>query len=142
MNVVTRTASSIARTGRVYIAVVLAAPIMLFVGVEGWRTIDWAFGLGSLGTTGGRETISAIAYIIAALSFVGEDAIVHKRVAAAYVAMAGLHVLAGTASLYGLVTVIEGLIPSLSGFDPMNAAFVSMSVLLVSYVLFHRRVNR
>jgi hypothetical protein len=89
-----------------------------------------------------NDLFLGIVYGTVAIFYVANASLAHRRLATIYVLLCGLHVLAGTVSLCGLLAATEGLIPSLPRFDLFDATFLSMSILLGAYMLFHRRANR
>ena len=146
MHVMTGIGASLLRPGRVYIAVAVVAPILVLIGVEGFRAAGAIMASDAVHRSeyagADPDRFLLLIYVATAVVYIGLAVRDHRHLTALYALLSGLYVLGGTASLYGLLVAAEGLIPSLQRFDPMYAAFVVMSVLLVSYVLFHRRAQR
>ena len=139
---------SLLQAARLHLPVVLAAPVLVFLGVEGWRAIVWLFDSvaanAPMNGAPGHDPLIAVVYAVSAACYITmavASRVGDRVVASLYALLSVLHVLGGTVSIYGLLAAMEGLIPSLSHYDLLSTTGVSMSILLGAYLLFHRRVD-
>jgi hypothetical protein len=137
---------SLWEAARLYVAAAVAGAILIFVGVEAWRLLEWVSSpvatTSSLGNGSLHDLIIAGIYVVLVGIYVADRSLGHGTLATIYMVLGGLHVLGGTVSLYGLLATVKALIPSLPHYDPIQLTAVAMSILLGVYVLFHRRLNR
>jgi hypothetical protein len=134
---------SLFRAARVYLLVALAAPVVVFAGVEAWRVLAWLVSVYSAFIPAyiATDHVAALYMAVACVYIVKESFVARERSVEVYVLL-GLQLIGATAALYGLLAATRGLIPALQGFDLFDATFLSMSALLATYMVFHPRLNR
>jgi hypothetical protein len=146
MTFITGFRKNLSNASRVYVVVALVAPVLVFLAVEGWRVLAWLAMSDPAGQSADSGSIHdrllAGVYLVTAAVYVADTSRSHRQVAVIYTVLGALHVLGGTMSIYGLLSVVGGLVPSLSRLDIFDMTCVSMSLLLATYVLFHRRLTR
>ena len=122
----------------------LAGAVGVFVLVEGWRVGGYL--LDSLMSTAGLQhrgelTVSLIYLSVSAVylrtsahrAFLAANALVQFADA--------LNILAGTGGLYGLLISVGALFPVARQFDTYSVTLITMSILLLATMLFHRRIR-
>lgn len=133
--------SALSRAARLYGAVTLASIVLLFVGVETWRGIEYISTNVGPQATGSLRAVIALVYLVATGTEVA-TARGARYFYMAYYFIALLTVLLSTGALYGLLTFVARLIPGLPDYDPLFVACLTMAVVLGAHVIFHRRTHR
>lgn len=146
--------TSLLQTARLYLSIVLLAPVLVFLGVEGWRAIVWlldsiAANAPANGEAGIHPVVATVyavltaGYVMMAMASLGRSP-GHKVTAPLRALRSIIEVLVCTPSIYGLLAVVADLIPGFPRYDLLNTTALSVAVLLGAYMLFHqlhRRAN-